>query len=196
MKTITKFIFIIALLFTLNEYSQSQLVVDGTINNVSYTGAAQDFIFPIDPNVAKLKFTMKGGDGGKMEEDLIIGSCKAKGGVGATTTATFAVGDDVGQIPPGSTVRFVVGGKGETGDQPGGGGGGSAVLYKAPTSGSTWKILAVAGGGGGGLELWIIVCLSQQHGQGGQAGTSGGNGNGDIAPGSGGTVEMVEALED
>ena len=36
-------------------------------------------------------------------------------------------------------------------------------------------------------QLWIIVCLSQQHGQGGQAGTSGGNGNGDIAPGSGGT---------
>ncbi len=187
MKTITKFIFIIALLLTLNEYSHSQLVVDGTINNVSFTGAAQDFILPVDPNVAKLKFTLKGGDGGKVEEDLIIGSCKANGGVGATATATFEVGDGAGQIPPGSTVRFIVGGKGESDDTPGGGGGGSAVLYKAPTSGSTWQILAVAGGGGGGLELWIIVCLSQQHGQGGQAGTSGGNGNGDIAPGSGGT---------
>ncbi len=193
MKTITRFIFIIALLFTLNEYSHSQLVVDGTINNVAYTGAAKDFILPTDLDVTKLTFTLRGADGGKVKLYKYFpftGSCDSKGGEGATVKATFKVGvgeADDGIIPYGSTIRFIIGGKGKssnglmgfgTGQGGGGGGGGTGVIFQAPED-PRWHILAVAGGGSGGYGgMLVSSCLNTKDGDGGKAGWDGGNGNG------------------
>lgn len=48
------------------------------------------------------------------------------GGQGATVSATFKIGTGSGEIPSGSTIRFLVGGKGgsiKSGGNAGGGGG-------------------------------------------------------------------------
>lgn len=127
---------------------------------------------------------LKGGDGG----NATTGNCNAYGGSGTTVKALFEVGDGIGQIKVGSTLRFIKGEKGGSenftlqagaGDAGGGGGGGSAVLYREPglTSDTAWQILAVAGGGGGaysGAFAWS--CTDKDNGRGGRSETSGGSG--------------------
>jgi hypothetical protein len=70
--------------------------------------------------------------------------------------ATFEIGKGQGQLYPGGTIRFIVGGCGDgidgkaDADQKGvGGGGGTGVAYKDPDVGAPWRLLLVAAGGGG-----------------------------------------------
>ncbi len=180
---------------------QASLACDGGAIQVSYSGTFQDFIVPESLEGGEAEFTARGGDGGfaRITNTIpILGGmqvCASEGGQGATVSATFAVGHGVGEIPPGATIRFIVGGKGEDGDadiaiansfQYGGGGGGTAVLLQWPAT-QRWEPLLVAGGGGGAYQgMAFTFCVDNEDGQGGRAGTSGGNGNGDIAPGGGG----------
>ncbi len=151
-----------------------------------------DFTIPLNPSSKLLKFTLRGGDGGWAQAGS---DCKSGGGDGAVAEAEFIIGNDAGQLPAGSEIRFIVGIKGKT-DQVGptsntygGGGGGTAVLARFPgnTSDQDWIILAVAGGGGGAYQGNLLgFCVDSQPGEGGRSGTSGGNGGG-TAGGDGGT---------
>lgn len=174
--------------------------LDSDQHAVSYTGTFQDLTIPMDPSVVEVTFTLNGGDGGYARvHDSFFGAAvvvKANGGSGANATATFEVGSGAGEIPHGSTIRFIVGGKGSNGNSGGvvgagfdygGGGAGTAVLARFPMDAS-FVPLAVAGGGAGAYQGMVAYSsVDHEPGQGGRAGTSGGSGNGDLGPGPGGT---------
>ncbi|MCP4245201.1 MAG: hypothetical protein GY772_32090, partial [bacterium] len=130
---------------------------DGQVHVVPYTSAhgVQDFTVP--SGVVGLEITLRGGAGGNASD----GGCNYDGGKGALVVATFVVGTGPGAIPPGSTVRFIVGQQG--GSNPlsyiggAGGGGGSALLYRTPSLNHYWH-LAVAGGGGGAWAMEDGIC--------------------------------------
>jgi len=175
--------------------------VDDILHSYSYTGSYQDVVIPSDPSVIRVTFTLDGADGGyaRVHDTVpIVGGEVvefANGGAGASVTATFGVGPSGGQIRHGSTMRFVVGGKGSNGNSGGvagvgfdygGGGGGTAVLVRAPLAPS-FTLLAVAGGGSGAYQgMFAYSSVDHETGQGGRSGTSGGSGNGDLGPGSAG----------
>ena len=174
--------------------------VDANQHPVNYTGGYQDLVIPVDPSISKVTLTLKGGDGGYARvHDSLFGDdyvVFANGGSGASAGATFTIGPGAGQIPHGSTLRFVVGGGGASGNSGGvvgagfdygGGGGGTAVLFRPP-GGSSFGWLGVAGGGSGAYQGMIAYSsVDHENGQGGRSGTGGGNGNGDLGPGPGGT---------
>lgn len=185
----------------------SQIIDDGSVNNINFSGGVQDLTIPNNSQIVAISFDLTGGDGGYARvHDSYINplppfntinvSHKSSGGAGANTIATFPVGNGPGEIPLGSTVRFVVGGAGSSGNSGGalgvglsygGGGGGSAVLYNPPGP-AGWTLLAVAGGGGGAYQgMFAYSAVDSESGQGGRASTSGGSGNGDVGVGSGGS---------
>lgn len=147
-----------------------------------------DYIVPEnDPVVTKITFTLNGGDGGSATVDKYT----SLGGQGATVVATFDVGNGPGQIPVGSTLRYMVGVGGTStitesslsfGFVGAGGGGGSGVWY-APPGSNNFTLLAVAGGGGGG---YMGTSVGEQHysaGLPGEQGPNGGKGRGTGANG-------------
>lgn len=173
--------------------SQTELICDGTVQRIDYSGTFQDFLIPDDPTVDEIEFTLKGGDGGFA---MLTNNCKSNGGEGATVTARFKIGEGEGAIPRGATLRFVVGRAGEkgtgnnvlfTGSTYGGGGGGTGLLYKEPDD-PLWTIVAVAGGGGGAYQGRLVgFCIDSKAGHGGRDVEAGGDGDGGLNPGDGGT---------
>jgi len=194
--------------------SSAQINADGQQHNVLYTGSFQDLVIPNNPLITKIRFSLSGADGGAailhmgqhipvpFSDDIFIEAFKysAGGGSGAVVNGTFLVGPGPGKIPPGSTVRFIIGQKGEsghdnisvipnggTGSEYGGGGGGTAILFRPPAL-TTWTLLGVAGGGGGayqGVVSGIAIGLGDDGGA-GQDTENGANGGG-IDYGIGGT---------
>ncbi len=204
-------LFFLSFLFAISFQNLSaQIVDDGNEHFVGYNGSYQDFVVPNNPLLIKIRFLLFGADGGRarirsgifiplsgFEE---IHSCSSGGGEGAFVNVIFPVGDGVGKIPYGSTVRFIIGQKGTsgsdnisivpgTGSEYGGGGGGSAILYKAPGPNGYWVLLAVAGGGGGAYQGMVAnICLGlSDAGGGGQEGQNGSDGHGSIGNGGGGS---------
>lgn len=122
-------------------------------NNTYEVDLPQDFTLP---NTASgyLYLAARGADGGNVHWS--DGTIKAEGGEGATIMASFQIGTGNNMIPPGSTIRMLVGLHGENrlvsttslGHDGTGGGGGSGVLFKAPGQ-NNWTLLMVAGAGGG-----------------------------------------------
>ncbi|NRB50620.1 MAG: hypothetical protein HRU41_23325, partial [Saprospiraceae bacterium] len=173
--------------------SQTELVCDGTVQRIDYSGTFVDFVIPEDPTVDEIEFTLKGGDGGFA---MLTNNCKSNGGEGATVTARFKIGEGEGAIPRGATLRFVVGRAGEkgtgnnvlfTGSTYGGGGGGTGLLYKEADD-PLWTIVAVAGGGGGAYQGRLVgFCIDSKEGHGGRDVAAGGDGDGGLNPGDGGT---------
>ena len=141
---------------------------------ISYNGTYQDFKIP-DDFVGVIYFRMFGGDGGfaDAQED---GSCLFKGGAGAEVYQELIVGDGDNEIPAGTTIRFIIGGKGESQGTnggtaivwyAGGGGGGTGILaqFYEPNQGNYWLILSAAGGGGGGYAKVFLGCSGESsHG--------------------------------
>ena len=171
--------------------TEPELTDDGSRSQLDYTGASENFSIPYNSPYNLLAFELIGGGGGKAR----LGDCESLGGDGARVSYTIFIGDDEGQIPPGSEIRFIIGEGGwssdfsdQVGSSKGGGGGGTAVLTRFPGNieEDDWVLLAVAGGGGGAYQGAFIGCVDSQKGQGGRSLTSGGDGEGDFA-GSGGT---------
>lgn len=172
--------------------AQPYLDEDG--GSLNYSGTVEDFIVP--SGITSISFEVRGGAGGSA---LTTGGagCSAPGGAGATASAVFSVGNGPQDIPPCSTIRFVVGEAGTSmnsltivgvGTSAGGGGGGSAVLFRPPGS-SEFSLLLVAGGGGGAYQgVFAGVCVDHKPGQGGRNSTTGGNGSANTDPGLGGTA--------
>lgn len=148
------------------------LVNDGNFHDFSADAKTRgknylDFKIHNDPefdaNYKYIMISLKGGDGGKAEKGEQIGG----GGIGATMTAIFPIGDGLSDLKKGSTLRFIVGKKGNNHEWGAGGGGGSSVLYSEDGS-TNWQVLAVAGGGGGGVIYQNSVAhKSGYSGQGG-----------------------------
>lgn len=183
---------------------------NGQASTVLANGSFQDFVIPNNPQIVSISFYLVGADGGAAVLHMgqyvplagfaEIGSYESGGGAGARVSVTFLVGAGSGKIPLGSTIRFVVGKKGQsgsadvniipdggTGAEYGGGGGGTAVLYQPP--GGNWILLGVAGGGGGayqGVVAGIPAGLGSDGGA-GRAGESGGDGGGLYGEGEGGS---------
>ena len=147
-----------------------------------------DYTIPVnDPVITHITFTLDGGDGGS----ATIDEYTSNGGQGAKVMARFEVGNGPGQIPVGSTLRYMVGIKGTStysesvlsiGFVGAGGGGGSGVWY-APPGSNNFTLLAVAGGGGG---AYMGTSAGEQHysaGLSGEVGTNGGKGRGTGANG-------------
>lgn len=166
---------------------ETDLIDNGNLHQLIYSGTAEDFTIPHNTSYNSINFTLRGGDGGEAK----LGNCISYGGDGATVTGTLKIGNYGGQLPPGTEVRFVIGGYGSgVGDDNlqvgwafGHGGGGSALLAKIN---DVWEILAVVGGGGGAYQGAAIFCVDSQQGQGGRHTTDGGDGQGDFA-GNGGS---------
>lgn len=148
---------------------------------ISYNGTYQDFKVP-DNFGGAIYFRMFGADGGFGKAQL-DDKCLAKGGGGVEIFQELIVGDGDNEIPAGSTIRFIVGEKGESestnggivwGEREGGGGGGTGILAKINDE---WIILSVAGGGGGGYaKVFNGICATvTEHGH---SGTTSENGTG------------------
>ena len=179
--------------------AQPPLVVDNTAYAVPYSGTYEDFTVP--GNAARIILNLKGGDGGSAYAEYDDGAavehnCFENGGQGASMAATFNVGTGPGKIPPGSIIRFIVGGVGQSRSRStsvggtyaaGGGGGATGILIKAPSA-SSFTPLAIAGAGGGAYQgVAFVGCVDNSSGRGGNSGPNGDGGGGDIDPGGGGS---------
>ncbi|MCB0524581.1 MAG: hypothetical protein H6576_18300 [Lewinellaceae bacterium] len=134
--------------------SQPQLVLSGDEQ-------FQDFIIPKNDSLNQLILEAKGADGGWIEYTYkdrfnAIRTQRVQAGEGATVSAVYSIGTGLGEIPPLSTLRMLVGKRGEwskhdllTPGQYGGGGGGGTAILISKDRGTSWQILMVAGGGGG-----------------------------------------------
>lgn len=154
----------------------SYLKADSMPHTIPFNAGYQDYEMPaanqLPADMYALRLELRGGDGGRVD---VAGDCDAKGGAGAHITATYRLGSGPGEVPPGATLRFVVGGKGSDALSPlntvvmgAGGGGGTGVLIKYPSS-STFHPFLVAGGGGGGFaSRTAALCGALSDGIGGQ----------------------------
>lgn len=143
-------------------FAQTFLKVNEMIHNIeALEETYQDFIIPENAAFREFNLEIEGADGGWIEYTYLdrFGTNRTQrvnGGEGATISATYTIGRNMGQIPPGSTLRFIIGNRGSWakfdllshGGYGTGGGGGTAVLL-SKDGGSNWLILMVAGGGGG-----------------------------------------------
>ena len=126
------------------------------INQVPFEGQYRDIVIPQNITAKYLVLTAVGGDGGWIERNQY----KFGGGEGAFVKTAFAIGKGANQLHPGDTIRFMVGGKGDSqqytdksGAPTGVGGGGGTGIAARGLDGK-WKILLVAGGGGGAYWSW------------------------------------------
>lgn len=191
-------VFFLSTIWAPAAWGQTPLNTDGEVHRVELSGSFEDFVVPDDPAVTQVILKAKGGDGGiaRVERE----SCTSPGGSGATLILTLDIGDEPGQVPRGTMLRFIVGGKGEngitnsdilgTGFAYGGGGGGTGILFKTPDT-TFMNILAVAGGGGGAYVGRIVgICVNDgepAEGQGGRDWIEAGDGKGGFFGGGGGS---------
>lgn len=102
----------------------------------------------------QLYLKVEGADGGRSSIECTFTDSVAAGGPGALASTIFTVGTESGNIPAGSTLRFIIGRRGGSIDSQnpagGGGGGGSGVYYSSEKTNDEWVLLLGAGGGGGG----------------------------------------------
>ncbi|MEL7119273.1 MAG: T9SS type A sorting domain-containing protein [Bacteroidota bacterium] len=184
------------LLIAVSNYAQTNFNVTSAWQRADYNGTYQDFKIP-NNFIGTLSFVLRGADGGWVKIQL-DGACERGGGSGAVVKQTVTVGNGPNEIPPGSTIRFIIGEHGQahstnggvaSDNRAGGGGGGTAVV--ANINGK-WEILSVAGGGGGAYVNVILgVCSLTSTGRSGNTdpngdGSSGRDGSGGKKGASGG----------
>ena len=159
----------------------------GDVYTIETKIAPKDFMIPPDVSYQYIVLRAEGGDGGAKHVKEAGGAVRFKvaGGSGATIISAFEIGTGTNMIPPGSTLRVIIGkrGRNRTGQGTTGcaGGAGTAVLLKKPNK-KMWRLLMVAGGGGG---AYSDCCTDKRPGKSAEItenGSSGGGSNG----GSGG----------
>ncbi|MCB9345656.1 MAG: ricin-type beta-trefoil lectin domain protein [Lewinellaceae bacterium] len=128
----------------------------------NYEGNYHDYVIPqtTDQYIA---LTAIGGDGGSIRFKNVFEDITVSGGRGAFLKSYFKIGTASNNLKPGSTLRFMVGGSGESrqtaGSTGAGGGGGTGIAYKEVGT-QQWTLLMVAGGGGGAIYDLIIGRIS------------------------------------
>ena len=205
-------IFIICLVIGIGFFCDSARAQEGCLVPpvINFTGNMQEYPIPTTAT-GRMTFTAKGGDGGRASVRRSspygpVEDCGSAGGRGANITASFMVGTGPGELEPGGTLRFIVGGAGRIDiamtsffyypPAAGEGGAGTAVLYRPPgvagINCSDWRLLIVAGGGGGAHQIMGFSDCAQSHAGGDasltiDAGDGGGNNGGDGGSGLSGT---------
>ena len=138
--------------------NSGNLIDDGGLYTVpSNDKKYRDLIIPTNTSAKQLYLRLKGADGGRVKADGFFGAGAfiIDAGAGATLPFLVEIGNNEGQIPPGSKLRFIVGEQGENahattiGCYNGGGGGGTGLAFQAPGTDTSWVLLAVAGAGSG-----------------------------------------------
>ncbi|MEM9258972.1 MAG: hypothetical protein AAGA62_04960, partial [Bacteroidota bacterium] len=173
--------------------AQTDLTLNQFIT-LNYSGTYEEFTIPLEADGNVLEFYLRGSDGGT----ATASSCKEPGGEGAEVEGLLSIGNNnVNQLKPGATVRFIVASGGvEVDSSPGaagGGGSGTALLYtegdpsaisatalseNLAEAANHWIILGVAGGGGGGHQGYFIGCIDNNRGDNANSDPGGTNGNG------------------
>jgi hypothetical protein len=141
--------------------------VDCPSGTKSFVYSGQIETYQLPPCVTQLTLELAGAEGGRNTKDNYLG------GRGAAVTGTVSV-------PPGTTLKVIVGGKGEDVQANAGGGGGSYVWI----AGATEPLMVAGGGGGGGYDnagLDGVTTVNGTHGNGVGAG-AGVDGYGGTAP--------------
>ncbi|MCB9053611.1 MAG: ricin-type beta-trefoil lectin domain protein [Lewinellaceae bacterium] len=136
--------------------NSGQLLADGAAHTVPYQNRAYlDLKIPQSTEGQYLYLKLEGADGGRFRRSTY--QKWAAGGEGATVVLVVEVGNGTGQLPVGSTLRFIVGEKGGERSTSGsdfhgaGSGGGTGLAFKGPEQNDKWQLLAVAGAGSGGM---------------------------------------------
>ncbi len=139
--------------------AQNALNGDGSWHTINYTGNYEDFTIPTT-NYTHIEFEIIGADGGNARGTACD---RIAGGNGAIINATWNIGNGIGEISEGETLRFYVGqaGAGSGTNGAGGGGGGSAIVVL----GGDNSILSVAGGGGGSYANESLVGCIERWGK-------------------------------
>ncbi|MCB0535361.1 MAG: ricin-type beta-trefoil lectin domain protein, partial [Saprospiraceae bacterium] len=136
--------------------NSGQLLADGYRYTVPYQNKSYlDLTIPPSTEGQYLYLRLEGADGGRFRRST---SHKwSPGGEGATVVLVVEIGSGLGQVPVGSTLRFIAGEKGGENSTSGtdyhgaGSGGGTGLAFKGPGQNDKWQLLAVAGAGSGGL---------------------------------------------
>ncbi|MEZ5038697.1 MAG: RICIN domain-containing protein [Saprospiraceae bacterium] len=143
---------------------------------VTYTGSYVDMTVPNTVAYDYLRLEVRGADGGSRINTALITPFKTKGGGGALIKGYLKIGTGENEVPPGSTVRMIIGLSGGTYNEAGyllaAGGGGTGLFVRKPNE-SSWETIIVAGGGGG---AYSDCCTVQVEGQSASTTTSGKNG--------------------
>ncbi|HOY07185.1 MAG TPA: HYR domain-containing protein [Saprospiraceae bacterium] len=194
-------LFFLTAILTAPVHAQSSLTMDGNVHRIEYSGNYIDYTIPANiGQYTDITLKIHGADGGRRKVTFAGATmCIASGGGGATVTLSFPLGTLATMLKPGGTLRFIVGGKGESVTSnsilAAGGGGGSAVLYKAPGANITcslpstnlsdastcWVMLGVAGAGGGAYSSGVCGGSNGKNGSantGGSSSTHAGGQNG------------------
>ncbi|WP_422105431.1 BspA family leucine-rich repeat surface protein [Winogradskyella sp.] len=155
-------IFVLFLIANTIQAQSNDFIDDGEIQMVAYPegtdnpawDAVKDFTVPSALEGRFIDFTVQGGDGSLWHECMSYNGCDRDdqngGGEGVTITMRVGIGSGPNEIPVGSTIRMILGQKG---DEDWKGAGGTGLAFRRPFAvpgESRWVILAVAGGGGGG----------------------------------------------
>lgn len=140
-------------------------------------GIYEDYFIPNNAT-GYIALTAVGGGGGVKRFDNGIKDFKVAAGEGAYVKAWFEIGTGENQLKPGSTLRFIVGGRGadfhSAGSSGGGGGGGTGIVYRDILT-HEWELLVVAGGGSGS---GFSITVNRLYGAGGTAYATGNEGDG------------------
>lgn len=140
-----------------------------------------EFIVPFHPAYKYLYLRAEGADGAKRVVTESWGDVRfsVAGGSGATIIGIFEIGTGPKMIAPGSTLRIVIGAKGNTVNTqqmyPSDGGGGTGIMVRKPND-QYWHLLMVAGGGGGAFS---DCCLVKRPGRSAETTEDGGKGGND-----------------
>ncbi|MCB9345653.1 MAG: ricin-type beta-trefoil lectin domain protein [Lewinellaceae bacterium] len=133
-----------------------QLLADGRRYTVPYQNRTYlDLKVPQLADGKYLYLRLEGADGGRFRASTY--HSWFAGGEGTTVVLIVDVGNGVGELPVGSTLRFIVGEKGGERSTSGGytlgagSGGGTGLAYKGPGQNDKWQLLAVAGAGSGSI---------------------------------------------
>ena len=117
-KNFDKDYFWLFLIFTIGllpVYGQNTLTPDGQFHTLSYNPGdkVQEFKLPTDIQVGHICFDAVGADGGIKKNTSFASNIRAKGGQGALISACFEIGIGAKKIPPGATILFIPGQRGQ-----------------------------------------------------------------------------------
>ncbi|MEZ5038700.1 MAG: RICIN domain-containing protein [Saprospiraceae bacterium] len=136
--------------------NSGHLLADGAGHTVPYQNREYlDLKIPQSTDGQYLYLWLEGADGGRFRKST--DHLWVRGGEGASVVLVVEVGNGTGQLPVGSTLRFIVGEKGGENSTSGlatrgaGSGGGTGLAFRGPGQNDKWQLLAVAGAGSGGM---------------------------------------------
>ena len=181
---LTSLFFILTFPSLFSQYQNNGFLIDDGLEHTipsNDPATYEDLKIPANTSYNFIRLSVKGADGGRKNPPSAGDKHTKGGGEGAMVKGTFVIGNSTGEIPPGSTLRFIVGHHGGNtsshGFSGGGGGGGTGVILipvGEENDSDNWVVLAVGGGGAG---AGADCCYNGYKGDAGKGKDSPGNGS-------------------